>query len=263
MKFDKIIDPYSGASYNMVLAEDFERISPVDFIFSAFFKTSMMIYHDYPKVQKLNISKNQLNKLLLKKTLSEWDTEYNKIITRAIPSVLLELLESKSKKEQIRLLKNLVLTTDQWITFITKAYLDYNYLFSQYTSTHYSKGYSNSDFPKVIHKQGDKIIRIGETKLSDGQLRQIVDQQNVKVFKFLDRGEIWHCFFLTYKSLKGEEKAYKNGQPHLHYISDKWGLTREYVLDQLKSREYKFPSIPHIDHHTHRNPIDTDENGHL
>lgn len=259
MKIDRITDPDSGASYNVMIADDFEKINPVDHVFSGFFNVTMMLYSGHPEIQKLNLPKDILDKILLKKILSEWDTEYKEILARSIPSVLTELLESTSKKDQIRLLKGLVLTSEQLVTFIVKAYLENDFLFSQYTSTHYSTGYSIDDFPKVIHKQGDKILKVGDTNLTEGQLKQIVDQQNVKVFKFLDKGDTWHCFFLTYKSLKGEEKAYKNGQPHLHYISDKWGLSRQYVLDQLKAKDYKLPSLPHIDYHTHRNPIDEDE----
>lgn len=55
------------------------------------------------------------------------------------------------------------------------------------------------------------------------------------------------------KSIIGKE-SYKNGQPHLHYISDKWNIKRKNIIEQLNSREYKLPSLPHIDFHTHRNP---------
>jgi hypothetical protein len=69
------------------------------------------------------------------------------------------------------------------------------------------------------------------------------------IAKFIGDDRNWHCFFTNYKSLKGKEKTYKNGQPHFHYISDKWGLTRDEVIEQLGKRKYKLPSsMPHLDY---------------
>ncbi len=73
---------------------------------------------------------------------------------------------------------------------------------------------------------------------------------NIELFiaKFIEIVNEWHCFFTNYKSLKGKEISYKGGQPNYHYISDKWGLTKEQVIEQLSSRKYKLPSMPHIDY---------------
>ena len=80
-----------------------------------------------------------------------------------------------------------------------------------------------------------------------------VEHRKVIVSKFLDKGDIWHCFFLTFKSLDGKEN-YHDGQPHLHYISSAWNIPRQEVKEQLTSKKYSLPSLPHIDFHTHRNP---------
>jgi hypothetical protein len=66
------------------------------------------------------------------------------------------------------------------------------------------------------------------------------------VVKILERDDEWHCFFITYNSLRGDE-SWKQGQPHFHYISDKFGISKEELIKQLRSRDYKLGNLPHID----------------
>ena len=89
--------------------------------------------------------------------------------------------------------------------------------------------------PVLAELKGQGDIRIiGKTDLTNGQLKQTIEQRHVVVSKFLDKDDKWHCFFQTYRGL-GEQENYSNGQPHLHDISSAWGLPREFVLKQLKS----------------------------
>lgn len=60
--------------------------------------------------------------------------------------------------------------------------------------------------------------------------------------KFLDKGDTWHCFFTVYRSLRGEE-SWQDGQPHFHYISDKWGISRKDAVEQLKGDKYPSTSV--------------------
>lgn len=73
----------------------------------------------------------------------------------------------------------------------------------------------------------------------------MIENRKVVVAKLLDKCDEWHCFFVTYDSLKGKE-LWQNGQPHFHYISDKFGLSREEVVKSLKDRKYNLGSLPHI-----------------
>ena len=51
--------------------------------------------------------------------------------------------------------------------------------------------------------------------------------------KFIDKEDEWHCLFLTYDSIRGKE-SWNGGQPHYHYISDKFGIPRaEWLRGQL------------------------------
>ncbi|RYD53439.1 MAG: hypothetical protein EOP52_04715 [Sphingobacteriales bacterium] len=79
--------------------------------------------------------------------------------------------------------------------------------------------------PLLVEARGNYINKVGDTDLTDGQLRQAIDHRKVIVAKFFDNGDQWHCLFFTYESLGGKE-SWNDGQPHYHYIYDKFGLSR-------------------------------------
>ncbi len=174
-----------------------------------------------------------------------WYEFYNKIIKTEIPHNLLDLLLAKKKNEQKCLLKRVPLTADIILAFILKAYKDYGFLFSEYRSETFPKSIDSTQMPFAYSFENGKVNKYGETSLSDGKLKQAIKQRKVIVAKFLDDGTNWHCFIVTYKSLRGEE-TWKNGQPHYHYVSNKFNLTKEEVIQQIKSGEYPDTSV-HIE----------------
>jgi len=177
------------------------------------------------KEQKKNCSKN---------------TEKLKI--RQFHKTLLNYLEGESKKDaQIKLLKKQTFTSDQLIAFLFRAYLEYGFSFSQYTSENLHKGLDKSKLPRLIHLDGKEVKTVGPTTLSRGQLRQVVVQRKVIIAKFLDKGNQWHCFFGTLNSIGGKE-SWNDCQSHLHYISDKWEIPRDGVVTKIKGGIY--PSTP-------------------
>lgn len=181
----------------------------------------------------------------IKRADEAWAKRYDEIINTKVPENFVKLLTCDSKKEQIQLLKGQGLSPFQLIGFIFKAWTDFGFSFSSYTAEHHHKGLDESALPTFIHVDGDKVKTAGETTLTEGQLKNVVNYRKVTVSKFLDKGDIWHCFFLTYRSLRGEE-TWKDGQPHFHYISDKWGYPRKDAVEQLKGEKYPSTSV-HID----------------
>ena len=98
------------------------------------------------------------------------------------------------------------------------------------------------DLPKAYMVEGDTVTKMGDTTLSDGKLRAVLRERKVIVARILDKGKEWHCFFQTYRSLRGEE-TWREGQPHLHYLSDKWGVPREQVVERIKQGDYPATSV--------------------
>ena len=121
---------------------------------------------------------------------------------------------------------------------------EFNYTYSQYRVEYSPSGTDPSDLPKMAYKDDDgNIISFGNTDMKEGEIKNAIDQRKVIVSKFLDKEEAWHCFYLTYRGLYGLEKGHP---PHIHYISNSFGLSRERVVAELKGRNYNLPRGPHI-----------------
>jgi hypothetical protein len=172
--------------------------------------------------------------------------EFTKIIDTPVPNNFIKLLTSSSKKEQIHLLKGAKINQFQLEALIIKAWKDYGYSFSNYKAEHRPKGYEDSKLPKLGVLKENSLETIGNTSLSKGQVKQVIEQRSVIISKFIDKASTWHCFFITYNSLKGSEN-WNNGMPHYHYISDKFGIKRDEVVRTLKSNHYKLGNLPHIE----------------
>lgn len=234
-----------NGNYTIYDSSDFEYADPIKY----FAELHINVNFEFARNYLINIFPTFpieiINIESQRQAIIEWGNSYREYLERAIPQNFIDLLECVSKKQQIKLLKGQSMTPDQLVAFIIKSHKEFGFTFSQYSATHYPNGIEASDIPLIVEIDGDKVDSLGQTALSDNQLKQAVLFRNVIISKFLDKGTVWHCFFLTFKSVFGKE-CWENGQPHLHYISDKFGIAREKVLMELKSRKYSLGSLPHI-----------------
>lgn len=242
-----------GLFYHIYKEDDFEFVNPIQKISELIIDLSIEYDRNFLTLKGFVHPNTIIESFLRKKAIKEWEDEYNEIMSSKPHINFYSILESTSKNKQIKALKGLSITDIELTSFIFRAWKDYGFKYSIYSSTHYQEGFDKSQLPILTRKnEQNKIISIGNTSLTEGQLRQTIEQRKVTIAKFLDKGEIWHCFFFTYNSLKGKEN-YKNGQPHLHYISSNWGLSREEVKVRVLSKNSVSSSV-HIDYFTHRNP---------
>lgn len=237
------INNEEGQGFTRVFQDDnFENVNPIDHYSKIQIQVQANLLKDLIKIEDPELVKNLDNEFFIKKATELWLPQLEKAIKRDIPENYLSLLSSNSKNEQEKLLKGQNITPDQLFTFILKAFTDFGYTHSKYRSDHLQTGLEESDLPTLMRKDGDKIKKVGETKLTDGQLKQVFEQRKVIIANFLDKGDSWHCIFVTYRSLEGKE-TWKDGQPHFHYISDKWGLSRQEVVEKTKSGKYPATSV--------------------
>lgn len=82
----------------------------------------------------------------------------------------------------------------------------------------------------------------GETTLTEGQMRTIINQADVLIVRIFDNGSHWHCFLQTYKGLKGMESGVQGSRPHLHYLSDSFGISKADLVKMIKIGRY--PNTP-------------------
>jgi len=245
MKIIKI--PFSKTGYyRIITSPDVERVDPVKYYGESFLQMHLTHERDLLLLYRFPFPIQSVNRLLVDRAIDNWDERFKEIMETKVPENFLTLFTSDSKKEQIKLLRHQNLTPIQLIALIFHAWLKFGYTFSQYTASHHHSGLNTDILPTVIEVQNDDtVIKVGSTTLSDGQLRNVVEHRKVIISKFLDRGPNWHCFFLTFNSIRRKE-SWQDGQPHFHYLSDKFGISREDVVTQLRSKNYNLGSLPHI-----------------
>lgn len=147
-----------------------------------------------------------------------------------------------SKKEQIRLLKGAQLTETQLFSLFNFAE-ECGYRFSHYKWQGDPKSVKEEKLPSFMHMKDDGSIEyIGETTLTEGQMRTIINQADVLIVSIFDNGSHWHCFLQTYKGLKGMESGVQGSSPHLHYLSDSFGISKADLVKMIKIGRY--PNTP-------------------
>lgn len=146
------------------------------------------------------------------------------------------------KKEQIRLLKGAQLTETQLFSLFNFAE-ECGYKFSHYKWRSNPKSVKEEKLPSFMHMKDDGSIEyIGETTLTEGQMRTIINQADVLIVRIFDNGSHWHCFLQTYKGLKGMESGVQGSRPHLHYLSDSFGILKADLVRMIKIGRY--PNTP-------------------
>lgn len=149
------------------------------------------------------------------------------------------------KSKQVELMKDFIYKPSD-ILWFCKLSQDFGYLLDVYRLETLPKEYQNMKLPAYIYeKDNGEIEKMGETDLSEGQMRDLLRKRKVYIIYIFHKGDIWHCFFSTYKAINGEEHGQIMGnQPHYHYISDKWGISRERMNECIQSG--KLPGSIHI-----------------
>ncbi|MEO8174242.1 MAG: hypothetical protein ABI581_14205 [Sediminibacterium sp.] len=171
-----------------------------------------------------------------------WNKELEQIKATRVPDSLLETLITKTKREQQKALKDLIVSGGELTAFYCRAFARFGFLFSNYTFEFLPNGIDEMQMPGLIYIEEDKSVTvIGNTPYSEKQLKQTIDHRRRRIVRMLDKENEWHCIFYDYRSMNGEET--ENQGPHVHYVSDRWGLTREQVLESLSRKQYTVPSL--------------------
>lgn len=247
MKLREIINKNTGDVLSIVEDEDFEYVNPIKHYGDSFI-VNQLILNGIPKKElfgKRPVSKK--SKEIFIQISLRWKNMLLDFKKVDVHQNLIDLLLQTKKREQKKLLKEIVLTPKVFMAFLIRAFEDYGYTLSQYSAKFDQKGADLAKMPLAHNKDDNsKLVKFGKTDLSDGQLRQAIDHRKVRIAKFLDNGDKWHCFLITFRSLRGEETWLGEKQPHYHYISSSFGIERNSVIEQIKSEKYQLSKLPHI-----------------
>lgn len=168
---------------------------------------------------------------------------YNELSKESVDGKLKNIFQKElNKKEQIRLLKGVQFTKPQLSSLFNFAE-ECGYRFSHYKWQGDPKSVKEEKLPSFMHMKDDGSIEyIGETTLTEGQMRTIINQADVLIVRIFDNGSHWHCFLQTYKGLKGMESGVQGSRPHLHYLSDSFGISKADLVKMIKIGRY--PNTP-------------------
>jgi hypothetical protein len=243
MKVTEFKNKETGERITSIGGDDYENVNPAQKFYEACFIQRMMSI--VPEETMGDKPPSDEGRKVLEETAKICKEFVNNFRAVPLPGNLIDLLSSKKKSEQQKLLKNLALTPEILASFLLLAG-DNGFTLSQYTSELHTTAVDVKKFPLSfrITKDGE-VQKFGKTDLTDGQLKQAIEQRSVKVAKLLERADEWHCFFATYNSFRGKEN-WQNGQPHFHYISNLFGIEKNELVAQIKSKEYKLGNLPHI-----------------
>lgn len=244
-KIEKIPDS-NGKGFTLVtVAEDVERVSPVEYYRANFVESNKAKREALLQARIPHFPIAWARKSIEKEVTLAWEVYYEQIMLLEVPPFLFSALKTDNRKYQEKFLRDMQFTPEQLLAFYFRAYQEKGFTFSSYSAEHLPTGTELRDMPVLVRVNGEEIEKSGETVLTNGQLKQAVLQRSGTYGKILDKGDNWHCFFITLESAAGEEN-WRDGQPHYHYISDKFGVSREEVVKQLKNKDYNLSGLPHL-----------------
>lgn len=249
----RIPDSETGGFITMFDMQNVVDVNP------AYYYAQIERYREIEKARDILMLKGirmsaQMEKIYANKALKGWQERYQNALAHQLPDQLKGLFDGK-KKKHLSLLKDFEMSSADWFAFIIQAWDTYGYKYSMYKFSHRPKELEGAKYPKFIFKQDDdRIVTDGKTNLSQKQLKLALTERREMIINFFTKDEKWHCFFRTYKSIFGHEKAHV-GEPHMHYLSNAWGYSKADVLHQLSERKHHLQSA-HIWYEKREDEID-------
>jgi len=246
MNTEKIFDD-NGRGFTRVFSTDkVELVNPVEYYKTYDLEEQVIFLRDLLNA-KYPFETSKLDDKFFVKQAEKMQVEFfEKFEQTKVHDNLIQLLKTTRKKDQKALLKGMTLNSDELMSLIFKSYNDFGFLYSKYLFENLPNGLEGKKLPKLFYTKEDGTIeKVGETNLTDGELKNVIEHRKVIVSHFFEQDDFWHCFFLLYNSIGGKEN-WKNGQAHFHYISSSFGIPKADFIESMRTGQYKSTSI-HID----------------
>lgn len=177
------------------------------------------------------------DKLVMQSALQKTDEIIGQMLANSSPHPDIHKLftdESLSYKDQERLLRGTTLTPTDML-WLNKEAEEVGYLMDIYHEEKDPQKFNEKKRPMMFHQQEDGTIeKMGTTDMSDGEMRALLEQRKVVQARLYHKGDIWHCFYFTFKGLAGEESGIMGSKPHYHYFSNKSGIAWGDLVKRIK-----------------------------
>lgn len=110
------------------------------------------------------------------------------------------------------------------------------WLLDVYYFEEHPERYDEKQKPYCYAKKNDGSVEtIGHTDMSEGEMKALLHDRKTIVARVFHKGEHWHCLYHTFRGLAGEEPGENGSKPHWHYLSDKFGITREELNECMQN----------------------------
>lgn len=240
-----------NSEYTLFEAECCNLVNPITHFEKLFTGVSLHVEQmKHLHILKSNTHKEriELNNRLKTIAKMEWKGKLAKILATPISDDLIELLQESKKKKQQKLLKKLSFNSDTFVAASIYAWHKFKMPYSMVVVDHMPHELKGKTFPMFLEKRDNGNFEFdGVTDLTERQMNVAIEKRNRIMSEFVGDEQNWHCFFRTLSGIKGRETPHE-GEPHLHYISSAWGLSRDEVIKQLSSYRYNLraETIPYI-----------------
>jgi hypothetical protein len=224
---------------------DVEFVDPVQLYRDTTISNNAVLYRVMLSTKNPGFPPSSFEPVIQRHAEQSWKELEEEIRATPVPGALWAILDADKKSYQEKLLRSVRFTPFMLAAFLFRAHDEKGYTYSKYTSEFLPTDMDPGDMPVLATIKDGEVTKVGETTLTDGQIKKAIEDRSGIVAHFLDKGEEWHCLFTTIESIAGKEN-WQGGQPHFHYISSKFGIPREEVVAQVKSRDYKLFGLPHI-----------------
>lgn len=169
--------------------------------------------------------------------LEQLDESISEVMKKTMPNPAIHQLFANSEisyREQTKLLRDVALTFPD-LLWLNREAQDMGYLLDIYHEEKYPEKFKEKSHPILIveNEDGD-IEKMGETDMTDGEMKSLLQQRKVIQARIYHKENIWHCFYFTFKGLAGEESGLMGSKPHYHYLSDKSGITWDTLITRIK-----------------------------
>jgi len=164
--------------------------------------------------------------------------QLEEIIKAPLPIEIDQLFSESKKKKQQKTIKTLRYNSNMFMSVPIYAWQKYNMPYSKFTVDFLPKELDSKKFPEMLRKKDNGDFEyFGDTDMSKGEMKNAIEKRNRVITEFVGNRDNWHCFFRTLAGIKGLEHPHI-GQPHLHYISSAWGISRDTVIENLSGYRY-------------------------
>jgi hypothetical protein len=160
------------------IAGNVEGVNPISYYRELFIESNKVKLLEMLKLRKPPFPTEMLEPVIQKDVEKDWDEYYTRIMLEDVPPFLFSALRADNKKYQEKFLRGLSFTTEQLLSFFFKACSDLGYTLSIYSSEHLPNGTDLKDMPVLAHVDGENVIKVGETNLTNGQIKQAIEQRS-------------------------------------------------------------------------------------